>query len=101
MAQRKTLLIVDDDSDLRGAVAEQLQAEDFVTLEAATAGEGVRRAQADRPDLILMDVELPDFDGREACRRLRAAGVATPVIMLTAAAQDEDTVRGLDSGAND
>ena len=101
MAQRKTLLIVDDDSDLRGAVAEQLQAEDFVTLEAATAGEGVRRAQADRPDLILMDVDLPDFDGREACRRLRAAGVATPVIMLTAAAQDEDTVRGLDSGAND
>ena len=101
MAQRKSLLIVDDDSDLRGAVAEQLQAEDFVTLEAATAGEGVRRAQADRPDLILMDVDLPDFDGREACRRLRAAGVATPVIMLTAAAQDEDTVRGLDSGAND
>ena len=101
MAQRKTLLIVDDDSDLRGAVAEQLQAEDFVTLEAATAGEGVRRAQADRPDLILMDVDLPDFDGREACRRLRAAGVATPVIMRTAAAQDEDTVRGLDSGAND
>ena len=101
MAQRKTLLIVDDDSDLRGAVAEQLQAEDFVTLEAATAGEGVRRAQADRPDLILMDVDLPDFDGREACRRLRAAGVATTVIMLTAAAQDEDTVRGLDSGAND
>ena len=101
MAQRKTLLIVDDDADLRGAVAEQLRAEDFTTLEAATAGEGVRLAQADRPDLILLDLDLPDFDGREACRRMRAAGIATPVIMLTAAGEDDDTVRGLDAGAND
>jgi DNA-binding response OmpR family regulator len=101
MAQRKTLLIVDDDQDLRGAVAEQLQAEDFITLEAATAGDGVRLAQAERPDLILLDVDLPDFDGREACRRMRAAGVSAPVIMLTAASADEETVQGLDSGAND
>ena len=101
MAQRKTLLIVDDDADLRGAVAEQLQAEDFTTLEAGAAGEGVDLALAQRPDLILLDVDLPDFDGREACRRMRAGGVTAPVIMLTAAAADEDTVRGLDSGAND
>src|SRR6201990_2256744 len=101
MAQRKTLLIVDDDADLRGAVAEQLQAEDFDTLEASTAGEGVRLAQTERPDLILLDVDLPDFDGREACRRIRDSGVATPIIMLTAAAADEDTVEGLDAGAND
>jgi DNA-binding response OmpR family regulator len=101
MAQRKTLLIVDDDADLRGAVAEQLQAEDFDTLEAATAGEGVRLAQTERPDLILLDLDLPDFDGREAARRLRASGVATPIIMLTAAGEDEDTVQGLDAGAND
>jgi DNA-binding response OmpR family regulator len=101
MAQRKTLLIVDDDADLRGAVAEQLQAEDFSTLEAATATDGVRLAQTERPDLILMDVDLPDFDGREACRRIRASGIATPVIMLTAAAEDDDTVQGLDAGAND
>jgi DNA-binding response OmpR family regulator len=101
MAQRKTLLIVDDDADLRGAVAEQLQAEDFTTLEAATAADGVRLAQAERPDLILLDVDLPDFDGREACRRIRDSGIATPVIMLTAAGEDDDTVRGLDAGAND
>jgi DNA-binding response OmpR family regulator len=101
MAQRKTLLIVDDDADLRGAVAEQLQAEDFDTIEAATAGEGVRLAQTERPDLILLDVDLPDFDGREACRRMRASGIATPVIMLTAAVEDDDTVQGLDAGAND
>ena len=101
MPQRKTLLIVDDDADLRGAVAEQLQAEDFTTLEAATAGDGVALAQDKRPDLILLDVDLPDMDGREACRRMRQAGVASPVIMLTAAAGDEDTVQGLESGAND
>ena len=101
MAQRKTLLIVDDDADLRGAVAEQLQAEDFITLEADTAGEGVRLAQTERPDLILLDVHLPDLDGREACRRMRDSGVTTPVIMLTAASEDDDTVQGLDAGAND
>jgi DNA-binding response OmpR family regulator len=101
MAQRKTLLIVDDDQDLRGAIAEQLQAESFQTLEAATAGDGVRMARDEKPDLILLDVDLPDLDGREACRRMRQDGVSAPVIMLTAAAGDEDTVQGLDSGAND
>ena len=101
MAQRKTLLIVDDDQDLRGAVAEQLQVEDFIIIEAATAGEGVALAKAQRPDLVLLDVDLPDFDGREACRQMRAGGVTAPVIMLTAAAADDDTVQGLDAGAND
>lgn len=101
MAQRKTLLIVDDDADLRGAVAEQLEAEEFDTVEAATGGEGVRAAEEQRPDLILLDVDLPDMDGREACRRMRKAGVAAPVIMLTAAAADEDTIQGLEAGAND
>jgi DNA-binding response OmpR family regulator len=101
MPQRKTLLIIDDDADLRGAVAEQLQAEDFTALEASTAKDGVRMAQDQRPDLILLDVDLPDMDGREACREMRAQGVVAPVIMLTAASADEDTVQGLDSGAND
>jgi DNA-binding response OmpR family regulator len=101
MAQRKTLLVIDDDADLRGAVAEQLQAEDFTALEASTAREGVRMAQEQRPDLVLLDVDLPDMDGREACREMRRTGVTAPVIMLTAAAADEDTVQGLDAGAND
>ena len=101
MAQRKTLLIVDDDQDLRGAIAEQLQAESFETVEAATAGEGIRLARDAKPDLVLLDVDLPDMDGREACKRMRQDGVTTPVIMLTAAGSDDDTVQGLDSGAND
>jgi DNA-binding response OmpR family regulator len=101
MAQRKTLLIVDDDQDLRGAIAEQLQAENFRTVEAATAGDGARKAREEKPDLILLDVDLPDMDGREACRRMRQDGLTTPVIMLTAATSDDDAVQGLDSGAND
>ena len=101
MAQRKTLLIVDDDADLRGAVAEQLETEGFATLEASTAGDGVTAALEQKPDLILLDVDLPDMDGREACRQMRRDGVAAPIIMLTAAAADEDTVQGLEAGAND
>ena len=101
MAQRKTLLIVDDDADLRGAVAEQLETEGFSTLEAAAAREGIEAAQEQKPDLVLLDVDLPDMDGRQACRQMRQAGVAAPIIMLTAATGDEDTVQGLEAGAND
>jgi DNA-binding response OmpR family regulator len=101
MAQRKTLLIVDDDAELRGAVAEQLEAEGFSTLEASTARQGVEAAQEEKPDLVLLDVDLPDMDGRDACRQMRQRGVAAPIIMLTAAAGDDDTVQGLEAGAND
>jgi DNA-binding response OmpR family regulator len=102
MAQKKTLLIIDDDNDLRGALAEQLQLhEEFSAVEAETAGQGVQLAREARPDLILLDVDLPDMDGREACRLMRKNGVSAPVIMLTAAASDSDQILGLDSGAND
>jgi len=101
MAQRKTLLIVDDDADLRSAVQEQLQAEGFAALEAADAAEGVRAAVEQKPDLVLLDVDLPDMDGREACREMRRRGVTAPIVMLTAATGDEDTVQGLEAGAND
>jgi DNA-binding response OmpR family regulator len=102
MAQHKTILIVDDDEDLRGALAEQLQLdEEFVTTEAASGEDGVARAIEARPDLVLLDVDLPGMDGREACRRMRQAGVAAPIIMLTAAASDDDAINGLEAGAND
>ena len=102
MAQRKTILIIDDDPELRGALAEQLQLhEEFAAAEAETASEGVRMAREARPDLVLLDVDLPDMDGREACRLMRKNGVTAPIIMLTAADSDSDTILGLDSGAND
>ena len=102
MAQPKTLLIIDDNDDLRSALAEQFNAQDDVTAEEAPTGtEGVARAVALRPDIILLDVDLPDINGREACRQMRAQGVTCPIIMLTAADTDEDTIQGLDAGAND
>jgi DNA-binding response OmpR family regulator len=102
MAQPKTILIVDDDSDLREALAEQLELhEEFRAAEAGTGAEGVRLGKELKADLILLDVDLPDMDGREVCRLLRNSGVRTPVIMLTAANTDSDTILGLDSGAND
>ncbi len=102
MAQPKTILIIDDDVELRGALAEQLQLhEEFATVEEGTAGEGMQTARGIKPDLILLDIDLPDMDGREACRLMRKQGVTSPVIMLTAAATDSDTILGLDSGAND
>jgi DNA-binding response OmpR family regulator len=102
MPTAKTLLIIDDDDDLREALAEQLALhEEFKTVQAATATEGLRLGREISADLILLDVDLPDMDGREACRLLRKDGVSTPVIMLTAQDSDADTVLGLDSGAND
>jgi DNA-binding response OmpR family regulator len=102
MAQPKTILVVDDDTDLREALAEQLELhEEFRAAQATTGVEGVRMGKEVKADLILLDVDLPDMDGREVCRQLRNAGISTPVIMLTAASGDSDTIRGLDSGAND
>ena len=102
MAQSKTILVIDDDDDLRSALAEQLALEDdFDVVEAATGEAGVEAAKASPPDLILLDVDLPDINGREACRRMRANGVKTPIIMLTAATSDTDTIDGLEAGADD
>ncbi|WP_333591795.1 response regulator transcription factor [Brevundimonas sp.] len=102
MPTPKTLLIIDDDDDLREALAEQLALhEEFRTVQASTAGDGVRQAREVRADLILLDVDLPDMDGREACKMLRQGGLSVPIIMLTAQGSETDTVLGLDSGAND
>lgn len=102
MAQHKTILIVDDDEDLRQALAEQLELhEEFRSEQAETAGEGLRMAREMRPDLVLLDVDLPDMDGREACRLMRKAGLRAPVVMLTGANADSDAILGLDAGAVD
>ena len=102
MAQHKTLLIVDDDPDLRGALAEQLEMhEEFRVEQAATAAEGMKLARDGRPDLVLLDVDLPDMDGREACRLMRKAGLRAPVVMLTGQVTDSDAILGLDAGAVD
>ncbi|MGD2132217.1 MAG: response regulator transcription factor [Maricaulaceae bacterium] len=102
MAAKKSLLIVDDDDDLRETLREQFEIhEEFVVEDAATAGEGVRFAKSNRVDLIILDVDLPDMDGREACKLMRKSGVAAPVVMLTGQDTDADQILGLEAGAND
>tara|TARA_R110001606_G_scaffold359994_6_gene512203 strand:+ start:41463 stop:42209 length:747 start_codon:yes stop_codon:yes gene_type:complete len=102
MPTPRTLLIIDDDDDLREALAEQLALhEEFRTVQAANATDGIRLGREVRADLILLDVDLPDMDGRDACRELRKAGVTTPIILLTGQTSEADTVQGLEAGAND
>ncbi len=96
------ILIVDDDDALRRELAEQLSLhEGFEIKEAATGKEALEAADGGPLAAVLLDVGLPDLDGREVCRRLRQAGVKAPVIMLTGQTSDADTILGLDSGAND
>ena len=101
MTARK-LLIIDDDDDLRGLLKEQLAlTEEFLITEAPTATKGIQMARAEHADLLLVDVGLPDMDGREAVKLLRKGGFTAPIIMLTGHASDSDTVLGLEAGAND
>ena len=102
MANLKKILLVDDDEDLREALAEQLvSTEDFDVFEAGTGAEGVEKAREGIYDLVILDVGLPDTDGRELCRKLRKQGMKCPILMLTGHDGDADTILGLDAGAND
>ncbi len=100
MSGARKLLLVDDDQALRQSLAEQLASE-FETFQADSGAGALAVAQGERFDAILLDVGLPDMDGRDVCRKLREAGVTVPVIMLTAAAAEADTITGLEAGAND
>ena len=100
MTDQRRVLLIDDDETLRSSLAEQLTAE-YEVAEEGTGTAGLNRASAERFDVILLDHGLPDVGGREVCRRLREAGLRTPIIMLTAAASEADTIAGLDAGAND
>ncbi len=98
----KKILLVDDDDPLRQSLGEQLRLhEEFETIEVDTGAAAIDITKSDHFDAILLDVGLPDMDGREVCRLLRRNGVKSPVIMLTAAESDADTILGLDAGAND
>ncbi|MAS14503.1 MAG: DNA-binding response regulator [Nitratireductor sp.] len=98
----RTILIVDDDEDLRTTLVEQLSLyEEFDILQEDTATKGIQSARNAIVDLLIMDVGLPDMDGREAVKLLRKGGYRAPIIMLTAQDTDSDTILGLEAGAND
>ena len=98
----RTILLVDDDETLRSVLGEQLRLHDeFATEEAGTAQEAVKAVESEQFDAVILDVGLPDMDGRELCRAMRSRGVKIPIVMLTGVDTDEDTVLGFDAGAND
>ena len=102
MSKVNKILLVDDDDDLREALAEQLvMTEDFDTFEAVDGASAMERVRDEQYDLVILDVGLPDTDGRELCKRMRKAGVKSPILMLTGHDTDADTILGLESGAND
>jgi len=99
---KRRVLIVDDDAVLRSSLADQLAPyREFEIAEAATGMEAVEKARQNHTDLVLLDIGLPDMDGREAVRILRSGGFKAPIIMLTGQDSDADEILGLESGAND
>ncbi|MDD9876670.1 MAG: response regulator transcription factor [Magnetovibrio sp.] len=102
MTVGKQILIVDDDSTLVEMLSEQLQLhEEFATIGAESGAAALELVKKEYYDVIILDVGLPDMDGREVCRLMRRNGVRSPIIMLTGADTDADTILGLDAGAND
>jgi DNA-binding response OmpR family regulator len=102
MSSAKKILVVDDDASLRDALAEQFGLhDDFVITQAESAVAGLDAVKTDRFDMILLDVGLGEADGREVCRTMRRNNVTCPIIMLTGADTDADTILGLEAGAND
>ena len=95
------LLIVDDEDNLRSMLAAALRHHGFEVTIAANGRDALDAVARERPDLILLDVMMPDLDGFEVCRRLRAEGDRTPVLFLTARDATEDKVRGLTLGGDD
>jgi DNA-binding response OmpR family regulator len=102
MTSARKILIVDDDTELAGTLVEQLALhEEFEAEAVETAAKGMAVAKNGHIDLVIMDVGLPDIDGREVVRILRKNGFKAPIIMLTGHDTDSDTILGLESGAND
>lgn len=99
---KHSILIVDDDDELRSALVEQLSVfDEFHVFGVGSASRAIQAVRAGLVHVAIMDVGLPDMDGREAVKILRRSGFKAPIIMLTAKDTDADTILGLESGAND
>lgn len=96
------ILLIDDDDDLREALQEQLSLYDeFEISTEPSATKGIQAVRSGHVDLLIVDVGLPDMDGREAVKIIRKSGIKAPIIMLTGHDTDSDTILGLEAGAND
>lgn len=97
----KSILIVDDEVDIANSIQYVLKQEGYSILLAHDGLQAMQVVENQHPDLIILDVMMPGIDGYEVCRRVRAAGKKTPILMLTARTSEVDTVVGLELGAND
>ena len=97
----RAILVVEDDDVLRGALSRGLGEEGFAVDTVATGAEALRRVETTAPDGLVIDVGLPDTDGRDLCQALRARGIQTPVIFLTARDALVDRIAGFDAGGDD
>ena len=97
----RTILIIDDDASIVKGVQEALSAEHFNVIAADNGTKGLTMARRENIDLILLDLRLPDKNGEEICRELRAGGVDTPIMMLTSKKEEMEKVLGLELGADD
>ncbi len=95
------IVIIEDEPDLALGLRDNLEFEKHTVAHALTGQEGVKLATQAPTDLVLLDIMLPDIDGFEVCKRLRAAGLTMPIIILSARSQEIDKVRGLELGADD
>ena len=102
MPRKYKILIIEDDSDLREIIAEELMLlEEFNAIEAGTAKRGLESVKSDLPDLIILDLSLPDEPGLDVLKTLREQGVKCPILILTAETDEGILVKGLEMGAND
>jgi DNA-binding response OmpR family regulator len=102
MSNKHKILVIEDDLELRGALTDQLSLyEEYEAVAAENGNKGLQIAKTEQIDLVIMDIGLPDIDGREAARILRRNGFKAPMIMLTGHDADSDIILGLESGAND
>lgn len=100
MDSTQKILVVDDDPSLLQLISYNLTEEGYAVIEAVNGKEGIRHFYQTKPDIVILDIMIPELDGYEVCQRIREVA-ETPIIMLTARGQEEDVIKGLDLGADD
>jgi len=101
MALAKTILLIEDEPSMVLGLSDALGFEGYRVVAAATGAEGIALANTESPDLVVLDLMLPDTNGYEVCAALRRTLPTVPILMLTARSQEADKIRGLDAGADD
>ena len=97
----KRILVIEDEPQMRLGLRDNLELEGYEVETAADGDEGLQKASAFTPDLVILDVMLPKKNGFDVCRDLRARSISTPIVMLTARSAETDKVLGLELGADD